>query len=196
MSRRRVKSIAVLAGIALAGLTLLSWTQTWFVLTLTGASAAQHPVPVDGGSAAPALAALGLAGLALIGALTLAGPLVRRVLGAVEILIGVGIVGSAVSALANPITVGSTLVTKATGIAGTESVEHLVGSVTQEPWPWIAMVLGVLTCVLGAILILIRRRWPQASRRFQASRPGQESPVHTAATDWDELSRGSDPTSR
>lgn len=196
MSPRRAKTLVLLTGLALAGLTLIAWTQTWFVFTLAEKADSTHPVTVEGTTAAPALAALGLAGLALVAALTLAGPFFRRVLGVLELMIGASVVISSVTALANPVAAGAELVTKATGVAGAGSIENLVTSVSQGPWPWVALALGVLLAALGVVITLIRSRWPDSSRRFQAVRSEPGESAHTPATDWDALSNGSDPTSR
>lgn len=196
MPARRIKSLFVLAGLALSGLALISWTQQWFTLALTGASSAQHSIAVGGDTAAPAILALSLAALASLAALTLAGPFFRRVLGVLQALLGASIVLSAATALGDPIGASAELVTKATGVSGTESVQTLVASVAQTPWPWIALVLGVLIAALGAGLLGVGTRWPHASRRFQAGSAEPDETAPSSASDWDSLSGGSDPTSR
>jgi hypothetical protein len=70
-----------------------------------------------------------------------------------------------------------------------------VASVGQTPWPWIAAILGVLIALLGIALLAVGRRWPDSSRRFQASAPSEDTAQGTA-TDWDSLTGGTDPTSR
>ncbi|MEO7006609.1 MAG: Trp biosynthesis-associated membrane protein [Terrimesophilobacter sp.] len=195
MSARRIKSLVILVGLALGVLALLSWTQPWFTLTLTGESSAAHSITAQGDEAAPGLPALTLATLALIAALTLAGTVFRRVLGVLEVLIGAGIVLAAAVALSDPVTAAAKLVTKATGVSGETSVNALVASVGQTPWPWISAILGVAIGILGIVLLAVGRRWPDSSRRFQASTPQEDTP-ESAATDWDRLSGGGDPTSR
>lgn len=195
MSVRRIKSLVIVIGLALSVLALICWTQPWFTLSLSGDSFAAHTITVQGDQAAPGLPALTLAGLALIAALTLAGNVFRRVLGVLEVLIGASIVLAAVVALSDPVTASAKLVTKATGVSGEVSVTSLVTSVGQTPWPWIAAILGGLIAILGITLLAIGRRWPDSSRRFQASVPPDDTAQGTA-TDWDSLTGGSDPTSR
>lgn len=195
MSPRRTKSVVIVIGLALSVLALISWTQPWFTITLSGDSSAAHAITAQGDEAAPGLPALTLAGLALIAALTLAGAIFRRVLGVLQVLIGASILLAAVVALSDPVTASAKLVTKATGVAGEESIHSLVASAGQTPWPWIAATLGVLIAILGIVLLAVGRRWPGSSRRFQASVPA-EVPAEGTATDWDSLTGGSDPTSR
>jgi hypothetical protein len=195
MSDRRIKTLTIVVGLGLSVLALISWTQPWFSLTLTGASSATHAITAQGDEAAPGLPALTLAALALIAALTLAGTIFRRVLGVLEVLIGASIVLAAVVALSDPVAASAKLVTKATGVSGEASVGALVASVSQTPWPWIAAILGALIALLGILLLAVGHRWPDSSRRFQASAPTEDT-AHGTATDWDSLTGGTDPTSR
>ncbi|MEO6504801.1 MAG: Trp biosynthesis-associated membrane protein [Terrimesophilobacter sp.] len=195
MFARRIKSLVILVGLALSALALISWTQPWFTLTLTGGSSAAHSITAQGDEAAPGLPALTLAALALIAALSLAGTIFRRILGVLELLIGASIVLAAAVALSDPVAAAAKLVTKATGVSGKESVSALVASVGQTPWPWIAATLGVAIGILGVVLLAVGRRWPDSSRRFQTTVPAENTGEGTA-TDWDRLSGGSDPTSR
>jgi hypothetical protein len=195
MSVRRIKSLVIVIGLALSVLALICWTQPWFILSLAGDSFAAHSITAQGDQAAPGLPALTLAALALIAALTLAGSVFRRVLGVLEVLIGASIVLAAVVALSDPVAASAKLVTKATGVSGDASVGSLVASVGQTPWPWIAATLGVLIALLGIVLLALGRRWPDSSRRFQASVPPDAAP-EGPATDWDSLTGGTDPTSR
>ncbi|MGI9825309.1 Trp biosynthesis-associated membrane protein, partial [Agromyces sp. Marseille-Q5079] len=94
MSGGRLKSIALLTGLLGAGLALLAWSQTWFVLRLVGqeAQGAAASIDVGGGVASPAMAALGLAGLALVAAIAIAGPVLRVVLAVIQVLLGGSII--------------------------------------------------------------------------------------------------------
>jgi predicted metal-binding membrane protein len=180
-----MKLILVLAGIALGGLTLLSWTQEWFAVVLEN----DQRLSVPGQSAAPALSALALASLALSAALAIAGRVVRVVLAVIAFAIGVVIVVSAVSALAMPIAASASVISEATGVAGADSIAGLVASVVAQPWPWLAIVAGVLLAVVGALVIVTSRRWPATRRAYDTGGAGSENA-------WDALSDGRDPTSR
>lgn len=215
MQPRRVKSTVLLAGIVVNGLTLIAWTQGWFVITLVPGLAGGEPLLAGGDVAAGGLAALGLAGLALVGALSIAGPVFRIVLGVLQVLIGVTVTLSTVVAIGEPVQVSSRAITEATGVAGTDSVGDLVDSVAVQFWPWLAAVLGVAGIVLGVLIVLLSRRFPASSRKYQTVRfeaadadahgrdgdttaeSGPASPREAdTVADWDALSDGTDPTSR
>jgi hypothetical protein len=196
MSPRRFKTLVILAGLAFSSASLLTWTQEWFSLSLTGSSAPEHTIAVGGDSAAPAILALSLSGLALVAALSLAGPFFRRVLGVLETLIGLSVVLAAISALADPIGASAELITKATGVSGAESVRDLVATTVQTPWPWLAVVFGVLIAGLGIAMLALGRRWPVSSTRFQSGHDDPDAAGPSSATDWDSLTGGADPTSR
>lgn len=191
MSIRRVKLLVILAGAAFGGLILIAWTQQWFSLSLTTGQS----LPVAGQVAAPALSALGLASLALAAALSIAGAVFRVVLGVLQVLIGVLVTGSAIAAVFDPVTASVAAVTDAVGESGTRAVDALVASVSVGAWPYLAVVLGVLSGLVGAALLATTRRWPGPTRKYETG-PTETGPAETAtpAVTWDALSEGRDPT--
>ena len=190
MTPRRLKLVLLLAGIVLAGLVFLGWTQEWFSVTLTEG----QTLPVGGDKAAPALSTLALTCLVLVGALSIAGPFFRVVLGVLEALLGVTIVLSGVIALSNPVTASGAVITDATGVAGTDNLAAQVATVSVGLWPWISTVAGALLIVAGLVVVVTSRRWPGSGRKYSAVRlePTGDDPV----ADWDAQSHGEDPTSR
>lgn len=193
---RLLKNVSLLAGLLLSGLTLLAWTGEWYSVTLGGQDSATAPLDITGDVAAPALVALALAGLALVGALAIAGPFLRAVLGVLQALIGFTVGLSSFLAITNPISASSEQITKATGVSGIASIARLVSAVSATPWPWFALVVGGLTICLGGFVVISSRRWPSSSRRYQPVRLDPADPGASAVSDWDTLSGGSDPTSR
>lgn len=208
---RRAKSAAILGAAAAGGGALLSWTQSWFVLTLDGGTR----VDVPGQIAAPALSALGLASFAVVAALSIAGPVARIVLGAIEIAAGAAIGAVSVAAIAAPVTASGRAVTEATGIDGSRSIAALVTSVERSVWPWVALVAAALALGSGVLVAASSRRWPAAGRRYvvvpesdapdlaaatpakaPSKTPGsaENAPAADPARLWDDLSDGSDPT--
>ena len=190
MTPRRLKSSALVAGIALSGLVLLAFTQEWFSDTVTEGPT----LSVAGDVAAPALATLALSGLVLAGALAIAGPFFRVVLGVLQSLLGATILLSAVLALAAPAEASASVVTDATGVAGEEAATTLVASLTVGLWGYVGAVAGALLVVLGILIVVTSRRWPSAGRKYGATRveatDAEGNPVDT----WDALSDGHDPT--
>ena len=188
---RGTKSTVLLASALVAILTLVSWTQVWFGVTLTDGAVLE----VAGQVAAPALSALALTSLVLVGALAIAGPFFRVVFGVLEVLIGVAVVFSGVLAVADPVAASASAISTATGVAGKASVADSVASIDGSVWPWIALACGVLMLVAGAAIIVLSRRWPNsASRKYQATRLEPAGAERTAVDDWDALSGGKDPT--
>ena len=183
----RVRLAIILAGVSVAGLVLLAWTQQWFDLTLEGG----QPLSVAGQSAAPALSALGLASLALLGALTIAGRVVRAVLGGLEAAIGVFIVVVAVSALRDPAAASGSTITESTAVSGPASIAALITAVTTTAWPWVAIVAGVLTVLVGLAVLVTGQRWPGPVRKYESARTDDAG---TPVGAWDTLTDGSDPT--
>lgn len=190
MSPGRLKLSLLLGGLAASGLVLVSWTQPWFVLSLTTGQS----IEVAGDVVAGGLAALGLAGLALGAALAIAGRVFRVILGLLEVAIGGLVSLSALLAVLDPIGASGSAITTATAVSGGESVRALVESVSSTAWPVIGVVLGVLCMLLGFAVVLTSPRWPVSSRKYQAVRFEQDSDDRSPVGDWDALSEGRDPT--
>jgi len=200
---RRLKSVSLLLGLLFCGAALLAGSQPWFIATLGGDSATHPPIPASGDIAAPAVAALAVAGLAGFGAMAISGPIFRFILALLQVVVGGSIALSAVLAVTAPIAAVEPLVTAATGIAGRPAVTLLIADVTATPWPWVALAAGVLLALLGATIMLTGRSWPGSTRKYQPVRfapaetsPGQVAGSERAVSDWDALSEGGDPTAR
>ena len=195
-----------------AALALLSWTQTWFELELTDASAqgAGEAIAVPGSVASPALAALGLAGLALVAALAIAGPGIRIVLGVLEVVLGGCVLPrrrrlrSAIRSRPSP-----PAVTDATGVSGAgphgrargrrdrhglARRGHRRGSAARARRDRGAGHRHPLARVVAALPRRPARRPDATSGAAQGVR--ERAASDRAIDDWDELSRGDDPTVR
>ncbi len=206
MSAARMKVPAIVATILGSSLALLSWSQTWFELRLTDAATqgAGEAIAVPGSVASPALAALALAGLALAAALAIAGPAMRVVLALLEVLLGGCLLLASFLTLGSPHAAVAPAVTDATGVTGAAPTAELVSTVTAGAWPLVAIVGGAFLVLGGLVVLVTGSRWPSSSRRYRGARlsdgealpggAGEREASDRAIDDWDELSRGEDPT--
>ena len=200
--------------LAASGLALLAWTQVWVNATVAQSGSSLQSLPVPGATAAPGVSALARAGLALAGALSIAGPVVRVFLGVLEVLLGFSVSLSAFLAITDPAAASAGAVTDATGISGADSVVDAVVSAAVTPWPFVALLAGVVMAGAGVGILVTARHWPGPTSRYQAVRfaaaepagatdadasgpadtPDDSAPDRDAVDDWDGLSRGEDPT--
>ncbi|GAA2994776.1 putative membrane protein (TIGR02234 family) [Microbacterium terrae] len=200
---RRAKLLAVLVILACGALGVISSTQTWLDVTLD--DGAGHVLAVPGASAVPVLAPLSLAVLALGGALTIVGRVLRYVFGALTVAIA-GILGwlSASVAFSHPTSAITATVTEATGITGEESVAALVAQITSTAWPGVTLASSLVLLAAGVLTLATAHRWQGSDRRYRTDADATAGahtgarPHDAAQTDaiesWDELSRGEDPT--
>jgi Tryptophan-associated transmembrane protein (Trp_oprn_chp) len=186
---RRLRLYTIAAIGVVAGLTLITTTQTWWTVHL-----ATQSLAIAGTVAAPALTALTLCALVLAAALALAGPVFRLILGVLQLLVSFTIVFSSILSLARPDQPSESAVQTATGIAGSSSIDALIRNVTLTPWGFIGIVLGVIAFLIGVWLLLTFRLWPVPSRKYQAVRFEVAGGPRDAVIDWDALSDGADPT--
>lgn len=198
---RRIKLALIVVVLLGSALTLLAWTQVWGYVEVSLAGSVQERIEVTGATAAPALTALALAGFALAGALTIAGRFIRIILGLLEILLGVSVVLSAFIAVSNPAAASAAAVTAATGIAGTDSILNSVVDEVTTVWPFVALAAAAVMVVAGIAILVTAKRWPGATTRYKSTRFEPTGSTNTgvegasdAIGDWDDLSRGQDPT--
>ncbi|WP_285043239.1 Trp biosynthesis-associated membrane protein [Plantibacter sp. LMC-P-059a] len=194
--QRRLKTLLLVTAVLANALILAAWTQSWLSISLVGVGPHSGALDVVGSVAAPALSALALAGLALVAALAIAGPVFRIILGVLEAVIGVCVAISAITVLTAPATAGAAAVTEATGVAGNQSTIDLVAATSLTAWPAVALVLGIVLGLAGLATAVTHRMWPGPSRKYQAVRFTQveSAPSADPVGAWDDLSRGDDPT--
>jgi hypothetical protein len=179
----------LLTALVAAGALFTAWTQSWILVDLVDGES----LAVDGSAAAPAASILALTTIVLTGALAIAGPVFRVILGGLEALLGVTVVISSIGAITDSIHAAAPTVSAATGIAGTASVAQLVSTIGVTAWPFVAVVAGVLIVVAGVLVIVTSRSWPDSGRRYSAVRT-EPATGTDAADSWDALSAGNDPT--
>ena len=195
VSPARARLLSVLVTLACGALGVLSSTQTWFTVDLTGAAA--HSLSVPGSTAVPILAPLSLAVLALGAVLSIAGTVLRFVFGAVEVVIAAAlIVTTWPVAATHPVGAVARVVTSATGIAGDASVAKLIARDVATPWPYVTAVLWVVLMLAGVFVLVTARRWRSTGRRYRTDAAGRQASAGPldAVESWDDLSRGEDPT--
>ena len=197
---RRARLIAVVALVACGAVLVISSTQTWLTVVLDDGAA--HALEVPGASAIPVLAPLGLAVLALGGALSIVGPVLRYAFGGLTVLIA-GVLGwlTAQVALSHPIGAVASTVTEATGITGEGAVSELVSSITATAWPAVTLVATFALLVAGVFTLATAHTWRGSGRRYRTEDGPQPAAAagsrpHDAIDSWDDLSRGEDPTTR
>jgi uncharacterized membrane protein (TIGR02234 family) len=196
---RRARLLAVVALVACGAITVISSTQTWLIAVLDDGGA--HALEVPGAAAIPVLAPLGLAVLALGGALSIVGRVLRYVFGALTVLIAAILGGmTAQIVFSHPVGAVASTVTEATGITGESAVADLVASIALTPWPAVTLVTTAALLAAGVFTLATAHDWRGSGRRYRTEdAPRAEaagSRPHDAIDSWDDLSRGEDPTTR
>ncbi|MDL9979798.1 Trp biosynthesis-associated membrane protein [Microbacterium candidum] len=193
--RRRAKLTSIVLMLIAGATGVISSTQTWLEVTISGVSA--HSLPVPGASAVQVLAPLCLAVLALGLALSIVGRVLRYVFGALALVIAL-VLGwlTAQIVFTMPVAAVQTVVTKATGIAGLHAIAGLVGRISQTAWPAITLLACVVLAFAGVLTLATGARWNAGGRRFRADEHAKTPAAGPldALDSWDGLSRGEDPT--
>ncbi|PYY45804.1 Trp biosynthesis-associated membrane protein [Curtobacterium sp. MCBD17_023] len=173
---KRSRPLVVVVGLAVAGLVMLAWTQTWFTVHLDHSAAVVKTVAADGATVVPQYTAVAIASLALFLALTIAGRVVRVVLAVVQVLLGVAVVVTGISALSDPVAAARSAVGSVAGVSDIGAVRQVVTRVDVSIWPVVGITGGVLAALLGVAVLVLQRSWPGPSRKYgDAATPGSAS---------------------
>lgn len=189
---------AVLATLVCAIGLFAASAATWIHATV---ETTLQPLTVDvaGSDAAPAVTALGLVAGAAAVASTLAGRVLRTIVGAVVALAGVGAIFAVLSVTADPENASRGAVGNQTGAVGTG------GEYVVTTFPWLALVAAAALILCGVWLMLVARNaGRKAGRRYDrdalagnraASTDEKITTAHSDDIDaWDAFTRGEDPT--
>jgi hypothetical protein len=190
MNPRRLRLVLLAAGLVSAALVLGAWTQPWAELQLLDG----RELSARGQDAAPALAGIALASVALIAALMIARPRLRILLGVLQLALG-GLAAALVAPLVFSMDAleraSWPVITEATGVAG-GAAAYEVQHFGSTAWPIVAFWGAVLLGLAGLAIVLTSRRWPAPTMKYDTAAAKPDTDAGT----WDALSEGDDPTSR
>ena len=177
--------LLVLGSVGVLGTAALPWVTAHIDDPTLGASAAR--VELSGTALAPALSPLALVALAAVVGVLASRGVLRRLVGVVVLLAGIGLVWLVGSARLDP-----AVVTRAARTATGTTTGALAESWTLAWLP--ALVCSLLVCAAAVLVVVRAGRWPTLSERYD--RAGNPSPRRAApkADAWSQLDRGEDPT--
>ncbi|MFD5225464.1 Trp biosynthesis-associated membrane protein [Microbacterium sp. NPDC058342] len=191
---RRPRVIAVLGFLLAGAIGIVSSTQTWISVSMTDAG---DPLLVAGADAVSLLAPLSLAVLALGAALSIAGRVLRYVIGALgAIAAGVLITSTLPVVTAPPISAVAAALTDATGISGDRTLASIVTALDPTAWPVTALITWGVLAAASVFTLATAHRWRAGGRRYRqgGDARGSEGGPLDAVDSWDDLSHGTDPT--
>jgi hypothetical protein len=184
--RRSTRGRSALAVLLLAAVVAVCALPVWVTATGVSALAGQVPVRVHGTAAAPVVPATALVLAAAGAAIALAGRIGRWVVVAVVLAGGVAVVVGAALVISDPSAPAADAVGAQTGI------DHLAGPASVTAMPWITVVVGVVGVLAGVLVARSSASWTAPSRRHEVA-PAPSS-VPDERSDWDDLTRGADPS--
>jgi uncharacterized membrane protein (TIGR02234 family) len=143
----------------------------------------------SGHDVAAGASALGLVVLAGVVALPATRGWLRRAVGLVVLAAGAGTIALAAHVLADPRAAGSF-----SGYVGffSYSGDPKI-ALRATGWPWVDVGAGALALVVGGFAMLRSGGWPAMGRRYESGGKAAR-PASDAASMWDRLDHGDDPT--
>lgn len=197
MRGSRSKRILLVAIVIGSVLTLAAATRIWVEIDLFAGAAAFDELSVTGQQLNPSISPIAIAALASALVLAIAGPVLRRVLGAVVLLLGAGIALLGANAQLDPRGGVEWVVAEATGLAG-DAQYALVSGLSTTPWPVLTCVYGGAIALAGVLVLLLGGGWRAAGRKYQSRPDRGDAAAAGGAPDrigeWDALSEGQDPS--
>ena len=184
-----MKPIALLGTVVAGGVGLLAGSQTWISFMLDS----EHTIEtVTGHDVNAALSPIAIAMIASALALSIAGPVFRRVLGVLVMLLGIGFTALSIGVFIDPKASIAGRVTEITGLVGERALESVTWLETS-PWTFVSVAAGGLAAVLGVIVLATAGKWKTGGRKYEAAASSQAG-VTDRISDWESLSDGNDPT--
>ena len=194
MRRHALFAVALLLDLLGSGAALLVASHAWQTITAERGS----PFPsvtkhVTGRTIDAAPTALALVALAGVVAVLATRGLVRRIVGGVIALAGVGLIWRAIQSgdAVSPERADSLVGFPHFDIGFPPVPTHIDAPVV---WPALTAVCGVLIVVAGALIAWRGHQWQVMSARYEAQPTEEVDPAKRAATLWSKLDRGEDPT--
>lgn len=183
----RTLGAAVLGGIACGALMLLAASRTWSALTVTSPGVPTDSVSVSGTEAVPVTGALALVVLAGSAAILPTAGGVRRGIGMVLALAGLG---AAVVAVTADGAVGDALADAVAGSSASLGASPTVAAPDVRWWRWVMVLAGLAASLVGGATAWRGHTWAVMGRRY-------DSPTVAPADEddpWRALDAGHDPT--
>lgn len=179
-----------------ASVVLVSGSREWVSGSVGDAVLGASVLHGKGSDIAPGALAAALVGLAAAVAASTSGKVVRTVAASAALLAAVLGTAVVISILADPSGALGTLAAAGTGRSGTLAAHGRV-----ESWAWVALAAMLVMGVGGLGALVGGRRWRGLSSTYDAPVAGQAphpdsagGPALRRESDWDQLSRGEDPT--
>jgi uncharacterized membrane protein (TIGR02234 family) len=184
-------ALALLLDAVGAGAALLIASRSWQTLTLErGDPFPSRTKEVIGRTVAAAPTALALVALAGVVAVLATRGLVRRIVGGVVAVAGIGVTWAALGAAdpiddlrARTLMIGFIDI----GFPGPKIETHVI-------WPVLTAICGALVAISGILIAFRGHRWQAMSARYETPPAQEADPARTTATLWTKLDRGEDPT--
>ena len=198
MNYARSKIYVLLFSVLVSLSCLLAWSQPWVLLSsmLPASTGLQE---FSGETVAPALPGLVFLNIATLAVLAISGTVLRKILSVVLAFSGVGIFVIATNVISDPVQASISELSTISGINNDEELVSQVVNVSLSAWPFIASASGLVLTATAIVIFFTSAKWVSTSRKYDAdthhsseleNAPQSEKNI----SQWDTLSKGTDPT--
>ena len=198
MNYARSKIYVLLFSVLVSLSCLLAWSQPWVLLSsmLPASTGLQE---FSGETVAPALPGLVFLNIATLAVLAISGTVLRKILSVVLAFSGVGIFVIATNVISDPVQATISELSTISGINNDEELVSQVVNVSLSAWPFIASASGLVLTATAIVIFFTSAKWVSTSRKYDAD-THRSSELENAPqsekniAQWDNLSKGTDPT--
>lgn len=198
---RITRSAVFVATVVTSALLLVAGAQPWVLLGLSSAESSARELIVTGGEVAPSFVGLSLAYAAALIVSLVSRNVVRIVSAWIAICAVLGATAVSLLVVSDPIAASRVTIAGVTGVSDTIRQRDLISTFALQPWVFIALIVLVVSALVGIVVIVFGRSWTSNTRRFerpQQSTPQRGSGERESESDpyatWDDFSGGGDPT--
>lgn len=188
MSKRTEYVTALCLLVAGGVLGLVAASQVWGSATIQG-SLSSVPEEVTGNDLVPLASAVSLVSLASVLAVPAVRNVGRRIVGALLVLLGGGVV---IAAWTIALSLNEHVSDWVTAGAEPRDSGQFAGTITTTPlWAVALVIAGLLVWASGILVATRGPRWPHMGARYERQSRGSGRPHRDA---WDALDQGEDPS--
>lgn len=199
MKKLTTKRNAVLTLLVGATFTMIGWSQNWVTLDIKSVDIDQKILDATGQASTVLPAGLAFVTIATALVLFTSRRILSAIIGILNLAVAVSLISLIMSFIADPVVFELKQLSNMTGIADSSALHQLISGYSLGFGLWLTVVGAVITALGSAMIFFGVRKWRFERSRFDTQKAELAQSVRTNEIStldaWDEMTRGTDPTS-
>lgn len=178
---------------------MIGWSQNWVTLDIRSVDIDQKILDATGQASTVLPAGLAFVTIATALVLLTSRRILSAIIGILNLAVAMSLISLIMSFIADPVAYELKQLSNMTGIADSSALHLLISGYSLGFGLWLTLVGAVITALGSAMILFGVRNWRFERSRFDRQKAEQTQSVRTSEIStldaWDEMTRGTDPTS-